>query len=82
MLITIEEGAVGGFGSHVLQLLAERGALDQGLEVRAMVLPDGFIDQDKPERMYARASLDAAAIIAKVFEVLRQDAGARSTRRA
>ncbi|HEU0221393.1 MAG TPA: 1-deoxy-D-xylulose-5-phosphate synthase, partial [Paracoccaceae bacterium] len=68
-LITIEEGAVGGFGSHVLQLLAERGALDQGLKVRAMVLPDVFIDQDKPERMYAAAGLDAAAIVAKVFQV-------------
>jgi 1-deoxy-D-xylulose-5-phosphate synthase len=82
LLITVEEGAVGGFGSHVLQLLSERGALDRGLKVRAMVLPDIFIDHDKPERMYAQAGLDSAAIIAKVFEVLRQDAGAWRTRRA
>jgi len=73
VLITVEEGAVGGFGSHVLEFLAERGALDRGLKVRAMVLPDAFIDHDKPERMYARAGLDAAGIIAKVFQVLQQD---------
>ncbi len=82
LLITIEEGAIGGFGSHVMQLLAERGALEQGLKVRSLVLPDVFIDQDKPERMYAGAGLDSAAIIAKVFELLRQDEGARRTRRA
>ena len=82
LLITIEEGAVGGFGSHVLQLLSHRGALDRGLKARSMVLPDVFIDHDKPERMYAQAGLDAAAITAKVFEVLQQDAGAWRTRRA
>jgi 1-deoxy-D-xylulose-5-phosphate synthase len=82
VLITLEEGAVGGFGSHVLQLLAERGLLDQGLKVRAMVLPDGFIDQDKPERMYAKAGLDSPGIVAKVFEVLQQDVRAVSNRRA
>lgn len=82
LLITVEEGAIGGFGSHVLQLLSDRGALDDGLKVRSMVLPDIFIDHDKPERMYAQAGLDSAAIIAKVFEVLQQDAGARRTRRA
>ena len=73
LLITIEEGAIGGFGSYVMQLLAERGALDRGLKVRSMVLPDVFIDHDKPEQMYAAAGLDSAAIIAKVFEVLRQE---------
>ena len=82
LLITVEEGAVGGFGSHVMQLLSDRGALDAGLKVRSMVLPDIFIDHDKPERMYAQAGLDSAAIIGKVFEVLQQDAGARRTRRA
>jgi 1-deoxy-D-xylulose-5-phosphate synthase len=82
LLITIEEGTVGGFGSHVLQLLSDRGALDNGLKVRSMVLPDIFIDHDKPERMYAQAGLDSAAITAKVFEVLQQDAGARRTLRA
>ncbi len=70
VLITVEEGSVGGFGSHVLQLLAERGALDRGLKVRPMVLPDVFIDHDKPDRMYARANLDAQGIVAKVFEAL------------
>ena len=55
MLITVEEGAIGGFGSYVLQTLAEHGALDHGLKVRAMVLPDAFIDQDSPAAMYAKA---------------------------
>jgi 1-deoxy-D-xylulose-5-phosphate synthase len=82
LLITLEEGTVGGFGSHVLQLLSDRGALDRGLKVRSMVLPDVFIDHDKPERMYAQAGLDSAAIVAKVFEVLQRDAGAWRTRRA
>ena len=70
VLITIEEGAIGGFGSHVLQTLAEHGALDSGLKVRAMVLPDIFIDQDTPDAMYAKAGLDAKGIVAKVFEAL------------
>jgi 1-deoxy-D-xylulose-5-phosphate synthase len=70
LLITVEEGAIGGFGSHTLQFLAESGALDQtGFKVRSMVLPDVFIDQDSPEVMYARAGLDADSIVAKVFEV-------------
>jgi 1-deoxy-D-xylulose-5-phosphate synthase len=66
VLITIEEGSIGGFGSHVLHSLAEHGMLDRGLKVRSMVLPDVFIDQDTPERMYAFARLDAASITAKV----------------
>ena len=70
LLITIEEGAIGGFGAHVLQLLAEQGALDQpGFKVRSMVLPDVFIDHDTPPAMYAKAGLDANGIVAKVFEV-------------
>ena len=80
LLITVEEASIGGFGSHVLQLLADRGVLDHGLKVRAMILPDVFVDQDKPDRMYARAGLDSGAIVAKVFEVLRQDAAAPRTR--
>jgi 1-deoxy-D-xylulose-5-phosphate synthase len=80
VLITLEEGAVGGFGSHVLQLLAERGALERGLRVRAMVLPDVFLDHDKPERQYAKACLDAHAVVTKVFETLGQDAGALKVR--
>ena len=74
VLITIEEGAVGGFGSFVLQLLAERGVLDRGLKIRPMTLPDRFIEHDKPERMYAAAALDSTAIVAKVFEALGRDA--------
>jgi 1-deoxy-D-xylulose-5-phosphate synthase len=66
----------------VLQLLAERGALDDGLKVRAMVLPDVFIDHDKPERMYGIAGLDAAGIVAKVFSVLQQDGRAVQNLRA
>jgi 1-deoxy-D-xylulose-5-phosphate synthase len=70
ILITIEEGSVGGFGSHVLQTLSERGALDDGLKVRAMVLPDEFQSQDSPAAMYASAGLDSAGIVAKVFEII------------
>jgi 1-deoxy-D-xylulose-5-phosphate synthase len=69
-LITIEEGAVGGFGSHVAQLLAEEGAFDSGLRFRSMVLPDAFIDQASPAAMYAEAGLTAADIEAKVLSVL------------
>jgi 1-deoxy-D-xylulose-5-phosphate synthase len=70
VLITVEEGSIGGFGSFVLHCLADHGVLDGGLKVRPMVMPDTFIDQDKPERMYAQAGLDADAIVAKVFEAL------------
>ncbi len=69
-LITIEEGAIGGFGSHVAQLLADAGVFDRGLRFRSMVLPDSFIDQSSPEDMYAVAGLNAAQIEAKVLEVL------------
>ncbi|MGB3313197.1 MAG: transketolase C-terminal domain-containing protein, partial [Albidovulum sp.] len=69
-LITIEEGAIGGFGSHVAQLLADEGIFDRGLKFRSMVLPDTFIDQSSPEDMYASAGMDAAHIEAKVLEVL------------
>jgi len=69
-LITIEEGAVGGFGSHVAQLLAEAGVFDTGLKYRSMCLPDTFIDHAGPEAMYASAGLQAADIEAKVLSVL------------
>ncbi|UOA25536.1 1-deoxy-D-xylulose-5-phosphate synthase [Pseudosulfitobacter sp. DSM 107133] len=69
-LITIEEGAVGGFGSHVAQLLADEGVFDDGLKFRSMVLPDIFIDQSSPADMYATAQLSAADIEAKVLSVL------------
>jgi len=69
-LITIEEGAVGGFGSHVAQLLAEEGVFDTGLKYRSMVLPDVFIDQASPRDMYAVAAMNASDIEAKVLDVL------------
>jgi 1-deoxy-D-xylulose-5-phosphate synthase len=73
VLITVEEGSIGGFGSFVMQTLAEHGALDRGTKVRSMVLPDVFIDQDSPAAMYAQAGLDAKGIVAKVFETLGKD---------
>ena len=69
-VITIEEGAIGGFGSHVAQLLADEGVFDKGLRFRSMVLPDTFIDQASPEAMYAVAGMNAPQIEAKVLEVL------------
>jgi 1-deoxy-D-xylulose-5-phosphate synthase len=69
-LITIEEGAVGGFGSHVAQLLAEEGVFDHGLKFRSMVLPDSFIDHANPADMYDAAGLNARHIEAKVLDVL------------
>ena len=73
VLLMIEEGSIGGFGSFALQALAEHGALDRGLKVRSMVLPDMFIDQDSPNAMYARAGLDSKGIVAKAFEALGQN---------
>ena len=70
LLITIEEGSVGGFGAHVMACLSEAGALDTGLKVRTMTLPDKFLDHDKPERMYAAAGLDAKGIVAKALAAL------------
>lgn len=70
VLITIEEGAVGGFGSHVLQLLSDEGVFDLGLRFRAMVFPDTFLDQDSPTKMYETAAMNAPEIEAKVFEAL------------
>ena len=69
-LITIEEGAIGGFASHVAQLLAEQGIFDRGLKFRSMVLPDIFIDQASPESMYRVAGMAPAQIEAKVLETL------------
>jgi 1-deoxy-D-xylulose-5-phosphate synthase len=71
VLITIEEGSVGGFGSFVMQALVEEGAFDgRGLKFRSMVLPDIFLDHDKPEKLYAKAGLDAKGIVAKVLATL------------
>jgi 1-deoxy-D-xylulose-5-phosphate synthase len=74
VLITIEEGAIGGFGSHVLQFLSLEGLLDHGLKVRPMVLPDIWMEQAKPEAMYAKAGLDRAGIVSTVFQALGQKA--------
>jgi 1-deoxy-D-xylulose-5-phosphate synthase len=82
VLITVEEGSIGGFGSFVLQTLAEQGLLDRGMKVRSMVLPDAFLDQDAPAAMYAAAGLDAGAIVIKVFEALGKDAAAETVKRA
>jgi 1-deoxy-D-xylulose-5-phosphate synthase len=69
-VVTVEEGAIGGFGSHVAQLYAEQGVFDRGLRFRSMVLPDSFIDQASPEAMYRVAGLSAAQIEAKVLDAL------------
>ena len=69
-IITIEEGSIGGFGSHVSQFLSEKNLLDNNLKFRSMILPDKFIDHNKPELMYKEAGLDAEAIVSKVFDIL------------
>ncbi len=74
VLVTVEEGSVGGFGSHVLQYMAEANLFSTSLKVKPLVLPDVFIDHDKPEVMYAKAGLDAAGIVAAVFSALGRDA--------
>ncbi|HSJ40835.1 MAG: 1-deoxy-D-xylulose-5-phosphate synthase [Xanthobacteraceae bacterium] len=73
VLITIEEGSIGGFAAQVMHTLADNGVLDGGLKVRPMVLPDIFIDQDSPSAMYATAGLDAKGIVTKAFEALGQN---------
>jgi len=72
-LITIEEGSVGGFGSHIMQFLSNRGIFDKGIKIRSMVLPDQFIDQDTPEEMYKKAGLDAKSIEEKAIEALKSN---------
>ena len=79
-LITVEEGAMGGFGGFVLQMLAEKGALDAGLKVRTLHLPDVFQDQDKPEVMYAQAGLNADHIAATALAALGVDAASAKAR--
>ncbi|MGH6961852.1 MAG: transketolase C-terminal domain-containing protein, partial [Dongiaceae bacterium] len=73
VLITVEEGAIGGFASHVLQFLATAGLLDQGLKVRPLILPDRFIDHDKPERQYDEAGLNARQIAAAALMALARE---------
>ena len=73
VLISIEEGSVGGFGSHVMHLLSNRGVFDRGLKFRSMTLPDLFIDQDTPEKMYQIASLDSLSIVRKIEDILKSN---------
>jgi 1-deoxy-D-xylulose-5-phosphate synthase len=82
VLITIEEGSIGGFGSHVMQTLSDNGMLDGGLRMRAMILPDEFLDHDTPTAMYAVAGLDAKGIVAKVFEALGKDVNTETVKLA
>jgi 1-deoxy-D-xylulose-5-phosphate synthase len=70
VLVTVEEGAIGGFGSHVVQFLAENGLLDGGLRFRSIFMPDAFVEQAAPNVMIANAGLDAKGILVKVFEAL------------
>jgi 1-deoxy-D-xylulose-5-phosphate synthase len=79
-LITVEEGAAGGFGAFVLQALAERGALDRGLKLRTLTLPDIFQDHDKPEAMYAAAGLDADGIVRAALAALGADRAVKGIR--
>jgi len=82
VLVTIEEGAIGGFAAHVMQKLAENGGLENGLKIRSMILPDIFLDHDSPAAMYAKAGLDAKGIVAKVFEALGKEMKTETVRLA
>ncbi|MBI3113264.1 MAG: 1-deoxy-D-xylulose-5-phosphate synthase, partial [Rhodospirillales bacterium] len=70
VLLTVEEGAVGGFAAHVLQFLANEGLLDNGLKVRVMTMPDRFLEQDKPETQYEQAAMKATHMVASVLAAL------------
>ena len=78
VVVTVEEGSMGGFGAHVLQLLARAGALDQGLRIRTLTLPDTFIDHDKPDVMYARAGLSAPGIVEAALGALGREISANT----
>jgi 1-deoxy-D-xylulose-5-phosphate synthase len=80
VVVTIEEGAVGGFAAHVMQYLASEGIFDQGLKFRPIVLPDRFIDQDTPERMYELAGLDAKSIVATALNALGRESAVAGER--
>jgi len=82
ILVTVEEGAIGGFGSHVLRFLSESALLDRGLKVRTMVFPDIFIDHDKPERMYEQAGLSAPGIVTTVLGALGRETPLSEANRA
>ena len=80
VLITIEEGSVGGFGAFTLQALAKIARLDRGLKIRTMTLPDSYIDQDTPAKMYEQAGLDANSIVESVFDILGRDIAVQMNR--
>ncbi len=80
VLLTVEEGSIGGFGAHVLHFAAWDGLLDKGLKIRTLILPDRFIDQDTPERMYEAAGLDAKAIVAAGLSALGRERDAAAVR--
>jgi 1-deoxy-D-xylulose-5-phosphate synthase len=71
--VTVEEASIGGFGAHVLTMASDQGLIDGGLKLRTMRLPDAFQDQDRPERQYAQAGLDADAIVDTVLKALRHN---------
>ena len=73
VVITIEEGSIGGFGSHVAQLFSDRGVFDKGLKFRSMILPDLFFDQDTPDAMYRKAGLDCDSIVKKIENILKSN---------
>jgi 1-deoxy-D-xylulose-5-phosphate synthase len=81
LLLTVEEGANGGFGSQVLHTLARDGLLDRGLKVRTLAFPDVFIEHDKPHAMYEKAGLDAPGIVGAVFAAFGKDLGTTETAR-
>ena len=72
-VISIEEGSIGGFGSHVMQLLSDRGVFDKGLKFRSMILPDIFLDQNSPQKMYEIAGLDSQTIANKIEDTLKSN---------
>ena len=80
MVITIEEGAIGGFGSHVLHHLATSGLLDHGLKIRTMVLPDVFLDHDSPQAQYDQAGLNARHIVATALSALGRETAEQPAR--
>ncbi len=82
VLITVEEGSGGGFGSHVLEFIARDGLLDHGLKVRPLVLPDVFMEHGKPEAMYEGAGLNAGGIVNAVIAAFGSSAGAKRDGRA
>ena len=71
-MISVEEGSIGGFGSHVKNLLAEKGVFDKGFKFRSMTLPDKFIEQDDPKKMYDKAELNSSHISKKILEIFFQ----------